>query len=210
MRNAIMSILVIFLVACQTSQDVFMLNDGDLLFCVAETSDMSEAIVKATASNTEMQFDHVALFANIKGKPMVIEASAKYGVCVRNWTDFLADAENGLVVKRINHEADTKAAIDRALSFVGQPYDWSYLPENGKIYCSELIYCSFIDEDGKSLFPAKPMIFRDADGNMPQFWTDLFKQLGEPIPEGIPGTNPNDMAKAPFLNEIQVYTPNKK
>lgn len=207
MRNIILSSLAVLLVACHTHQDAFMPNDGDLLFCVAESSNMSEAIVKATASNDAMQFDHVALFAYIEGAPMVIEASSKKGVCVRSWTDFLADAGNGLVVKRINREADVKAAINRALSFVGQPYDWSYLPENGKMYCSELIYCSFIDANGNSLFQAKPMNFRDTDGNMPRFWIDLFNQLDEPIPEGIPGTNPNDMAKAPFLDEIHIYKP---
>ena len=46
------------------------------------------------------------------------------------------------------------------------------------------------------------MNFRAADGHMPAFWTELFDRLGEPIPEGIPGTNPNDLAKEPVLQEV--------
>ena len=49
------------------------------------------------------------------------------------------------------------------------------------------------------------MNFRNADGTMPQFWTDLFSRLGEPIPEGEPGTNPNDMARSTLLQTVHRY-----
>ena len=38
-----------------------------------------------------------------------------------------------------------------------------------------------------------------ADGTLPQFWTELFAKAGEEIPEGVPGTNPNDMARESIL-----------
>ena len=34
---------------------------------------------------------------------------------------------------------------------------------------------------------------------MPLFWTELFAKAGEEIPEGVPGTNPNDMARESIL-----------
>lgn len=170
---------------------------------------MSEAIVRSTKPDGGMQFDHVAMFATVRDSPVVIEASAKDGVVIRKWDVFLSDAKNGVVVKRINHKVDMKAAVRRAMSFAGQPYDWSYMPGNGKMYCSELIYNSFIDSDGNRLFKEKPMSFRDAEGNTPRFWIELFRKSGEPIPEGIPGTNPNDMAKETFLDEIYIYKPQK-
>ena len=37
---------------------------------------------------------------------------------------------------------------------------------------------------------------------MPRYWVALFEKLGEPIPEGEPGTNPNEMARDPQLVEI--------
>ena len=47
--------------------------------------------------------------------------------------------------------------------------------------------------------------FHGADGTLPQFWADLFDQLGEQVPEGLPGTNPNDMAREELLEEVHRY-----
>ncbi len=46
------------------------------------------------------------------------------------------------------------------------------------------------------------MNFRAADGSMPPFWNELFAKLGEEIPEGLPGTNPNDMSRDTLLTEV--------
>lgn len=61
---------------------------------------------------------------------------------------------------------------------------------------------SYRAENGTPLFTARPMNFRAADGTLPQFWADLFDQLGEQVPEGLPGTNPNDMAREELLEEV--------
>lgn len=55
------------------------------------------------------------------------------------------------------------------------------------------------------LFAASPMNFRDSAGNMPEFWEKLFAKFSEPVPEGVPGTNPNDMAKSPVLTFVRRY-----
>jgi hypothetical protein len=68
-----------------------------------------------------------------------------------------------------------------------------------------LVYQSFINDDGTPVFQAKPMSFRDSEGNIPQFWRDLFKSLGEEIPEGVAGTNPNDMSQEEILTEVYRY-----
>ena len=73
------------------------------------------------------------------------------------------------------------------------------------MYCSELVYESYLGENGTPLFCARPMNFRTADGTLPCFWAELFEQLGESVPEGIPGTNPNDMAKEKILKEVHRY-----
>ena len=44
------------------------------------------------------------------------------------------------------------------------------------------------------------MNFRAADGSL-----ELFAGLGEEIPQDIPGTNPNDMARDPQLKEVARY-----
>lgn len=38
-----------------------------------------------------------------------------------------------------------------------------------------------------------------------RFWAELFAGLGEEIPQDIPGTNPNDMARDPQLKEVTRY-----
>ena len=37
------------------------------------------------------------------------------------------------------------------------------------------------------------MSFRDSKGELPLYWEQLFASLGVPVPEGLPGTNPQDM-----------------
>ena len=106
---------------------------------------------------------------------------------------------------RLKDTAGLAAAVRRARCLLGVPYDYSYRPGREKLYCSELVWESYRAEDGTPLFTARPMNFRAADGTLPQFWADLFDRLGEPVPEGLPGTNPNDMAQEELLEEVHRY-----
>lgn len=111
----------------------------------------------------------------------------------------------GVVVMRIDCDFSVKEAVHRAESMLGLPYDWSYLPDNNKLYCSELIYESYLNPAGDHIFQSRPMNFLSPDGTFPQFWTDLFSTLGEEIPQGTPGTNPNDLAHESCLVEVHRY-----
>lgn len=182
-------------------------QQGDIIFVAAGQGSMSKAIVDATATADTMQFDHVAVFAGSRRRPFVVEASPAKGVVATRWKDFVGKADGCVVVKRLAADYPKKDAITRAMAHVGQPYDWSYMPGNGKTYCSELVEESYLYADSTRIFPSKPMRFRAADGSMPQFWTDLFDRLGEPVPEGVPGTNPNDMARCPLLRTVRIVRP---
>ena len=140
----------------------------------------------------------------------IIEASPEAGVRVCPIDTLLEHAPKingrpGVMVKRLEIDFPVEQAIARAKSYLGQPYDWTYLPDNGKLYCSELIYDSFLDVDGKHIFHAQPMNFRASDGTMPQFWIDLFEELKQEVPEGVPGTNPNDLSRDERLLEVYRY-----
>ena len=207
-RICILTVCAAMLASC--TQENFVPRDGDLLFCTSGNTAMSQAITTATRTRNHIQYDHVAVYANVDGVPSVIEASAQAGVCVVSWEEFIEradriDGKPGIDVMRINEDVDIPAAIDKALSFKGQSYDWYYLPENGMMYCSELIYESFLRRDGSHLFTPAPMNFRDKDGNMPEFWEELFAGLGKEVPEGEPGTNPNDMSMEPVLTLVHRY-----
>lgn len=58
---------------------------------------------------------------------------------------------------------------------------------------------------GASDLSSAPMNFKGADGNFPDFWIELFAEMGQPIPQGEPGTNPNQMAQESILPEVCRY-----
>lgn len=167
---------------------------------------MEEAIVAATAADGSLNYIHVGIALGSEQPDSVLEASTA-GVRIVPLAEFLAGAGRignraAVTAKRLRDTTGVAAAVRRARSLVGTPYDFSFRPANGKLYCSELVWESYRASDGRPLFPARPMRFRAADGTMPRYWTELFEKIGEPIPEGIPGTNPNDMAREPLLEEI--------
>lgn len=201
MHKLIFLIILLFsMSACKNRE--YTPQDCDLIFQLAEATEFSKAITDATAHQDFLKFDHVGLVFVEDGQPKVIEASAKHGVTITSLQAFINDSPAGYVVKRATCNVPTDRIIATMKSHLGEPYDWSYLPNNGKMYCSELIYECFVDYNGEHIFHAKPMNFRNEKGEMPQFWIDLFNKMGEKIPEGVIGTNPNDLSKEVILEEV--------
>ena len=181
---------------------------GDLLFQLTAAEGMTDAILAATERGGAVTFSHVGIVEATAGGAFVVEA---VDTSVRRTPlgEFLArSARRGgrpiAAVGRVRGADSTvvRRALRRAHERLGLPYDDEFLPANGKLYCSELVWESYRTPDGRRRFPARPMNFRAADGSMPAFWTELFERLGEAIPEGEPGTNPNDMAHDPQLYEV--------
>lgn len=186
------------------------LRPGDLLFQAGKTSEMSGAISSATGEDGAINFTHVGIAVPHAGADSVLEATTDGGVRLTELGEFLARSARiggrpAVVAMRLRDTVGVAAAIARARTFLGQPYDYSFRPANGRLYCSELVWESYRAADGTPLFTARPMNFRAADGSMPAFWTELFARLGEPVPEGVPGTNPNDMAQDEKLESIGRY-----
>ncbi|MEG2365917.1 MAG: YiiX/YebB-like N1pC/P60 family cysteine hydrolase [Alistipes sp.] len=181
---------------------------GDLLFQVNKSSKMTDAITATTGNN----YSHVAIAMRCGDADSVLEASSGGGVRTITLDEFLASAAQMhdrplVVVARLRDTTGVAAAaVQRARQYIGQPYDYAYQPRNGRMYCSELIWESYLDRQHSGhLFTARPMNFRDATGKLPDFWVQLFAQQGEPIPEGVIGTNPNDLSKERSLMEVYRY-----
>ena len=66
----------------------------------------------------------------------------------------------------------------------------------------QAVYESFRDKKGNRIFESRPMNFRSADGTYPEYWVKLFDSLGMDIPQGVPGTNPNDMSRSSRLQPL--------
>jgi len=171
---------------------------------------MTGAITVATGEERQLNYSHVGIAVRAGGIDSILEATSDGGVQVTALGDFLARSAriNGrpaVTVMRLRDTTGVAAAIERARKFIGQPYDYSFRPDNGKMYCSELVWESYLAPDGSRLFPARPMNFRATDGSLPRFWAELFAELGEEVPQDIPGTNPNDMAKEAILERTGCY-----
>lgn len=162
---------------------------------------MDEAIVSATGNLT-----HVAIVEiDADGNRWVIDATPQRGVC-RYSLDTLIQDNPGAVflVKRLRDTSGVSRFVDNARRFIGEPYDLSFLPGNDAHYCSELVRDAYRRPDGEYLFEDRPMNFLAPDGSMPSYWESLFGELGMPVPQGIPGTNPQDMSASPLLETVPV------
>ena len=201
MKNTALFLLALLLsVVVQAQQRDWLatLQTGDLLFLNENSSDMEKAITASTG-----EYTHVALVeCDSMDEVWVIEAYPENGVRRIPYAQYerehLLWFSKGICdFYRLTVPFDTAEVIARAKSLIGKPYDYAFLPHNDAYYCSELIEVAF-----GGLFPSKPMNWRDADGNLPEFWQKHFEKLGVTVPEGVPGTNPTDMSRSPLLKKL--------
>lgn len=205
----ILYIGILSVAACTCPRENQRLQTGDLLFQCG-TGAMTEAIAEATGRGETLKFTHVGIAIIGNRCDSVLEATSDGGVRMTSLNDFLNKSAkpNGrpaVVAKRLKDTTGVATAIRRARTLLGLPYDYSFRPDNGRYYCSELVYESYLRPDGTHCFTARPMNFRAPDGTMPHYWTELFERLDEPIPEGVAGTNPNDMSREANLEEIHRW-----
>ena len=193
----LINLLSLLLLTCGLSYSQQVpLMPGDLLF-YEDTAGMGAAVRESTG-----QYTHVALVIEVGDTVWIIDATQRYGVSRRPFLRHPDEDRSYPVAYRMTVTFDTAAVIARAKSFVGQPYDDAFLPDNGRMYCSELIYDCFLDATGKPFFKAQPMNWRDKEGNLPEYWKKHFEKLGMPVPEGVPGTNPTDLSQSPLLQKL--------
>lgn len=214
MKNTVIfaAALLLSLGGCTTGD---RLRSGDLVFVgipmeySLDTDSMDGAIAAATGSG-RLNLIHVAI-AEVRGdSTWIIDATIKHGVDRHPLDTFLADftLRDGsyptFKVMRLKDDANAALYVENAKKFIGQAYDPAFLPDNGAMYCSELVRDSYRDEDGNTVFSEAPMNFKDENGEFPVYWEQLFARLGMAIPQGITGTNPQKMSEEAALTEVGV------
>ena len=196
----------LMLTGCRQSKVV---ETGDLLFVglpmdysvEGDTSSMASAIAATTGDEDQVNYIHVAILEVSGDTTFVIDATLKRGVARYPLDTMKEDfrLKSGdypiFTVKRLKHNRNAARWIENAKGYVGRGYDLSFLPDNEEQYCSELVWNSYLEHDGGHIFTAAPMNFKSADGSYPEYWVWLFSRIGMPIPQGVEGTNPNDMAR---------------
>ena len=193
------------------------LQTGDLVFVgipadySLDHDSMDSAITEATGGQTGLNRIHTAIVeVDAEGQVWIIDATIKYGVDRHPLDTFIKQftLRDGSLpvfeVKRLRDDARAAESVRNAKKYLGQPYDVTFLPDNGACYCTELVYDSYLGEDGTPLFHSAPMNFRNADGEMPRYWEQLFARIGQPVPQGVPGTNPQAMSEEPALRSVNA------
>ena len=178
------------------------LRNGDLVFVCADTAGMDAAISDATAGDNAVNYSHVGIIEKSGRVFYVIDASPKYGVS--RWMLRQFCFENGTChFYRLKGYDNGNEWVAKAKSCIGLPYDFYFLPDNGKYYCSELVEKCCVASDGTPIFKTQPMNFQSPDGTIPEYWVNLFDSLGVEVPQGVPGTNPNDLVKSGMLERVE-------
>jgi hypothetical protein len=84
-----------------------------------------------------------------------------------------------------------RAALGRVKRWVNSPYDEDFLLNNGRFYCSELIYHAFqMANQGQAFFSLHPMYFGAPGTAARRTWETYYHRRNVAIPEGQPGLSP--------------------
>jgi hypothetical protein len=214
---AMLALAVFVLPACQQQQTTAAksfvpIAQGDLLFQETDGHPLAEAIKAVTVGRLGAKFTHVGIFTIEKGQPCVIEAGGK-GVKLTPLAYFMARSRDHagspkVVLARLNPDFQefAPAAVARARALIGRPYDDQFLLENGKFYCSELVYETYLDAKGDHLFAVAPMTFCPPGSSLPHpAWREYFQRKGQPIPEGRLGCNPGGLSGSDKLDIIFAF-----
>ena len=214
-------LLVMLGTSCQqksapVEESTLLVQNGDLLFVglpydftIGDSTSMCDAITAATGQDSGINYIHVAILeVDNNDSVWVIDATLKHGVDRYPFSTFLNDftLEDGSYpqfdIMRLKDNTKAADYVENAKTFCGRAYDVYFLPNNDEQYCSELVRNAYRDDTTSYIFSEAPMNFQASDGTFPPYWVYLFNLINQPIPQGLPGTNPNSMSKEPCLMKV--------
>ncbi|KOS06706.1 hypothetical protein AM493_12190 [Flavobacterium akiainvivens] len=195
-----MKVIIIFLLGLTTAfaQNI-ELKDGDLIFQDMDCGPLCDAIEAVTEGYNGTDYSHMGMVYHRNDTLYIIEAAGS-AVRLTTFEKFKKNTTKPMLVARL--QAEYNSLIPQAISFsmmqMGVPYDDEYVYNNGKYYCSELIYDAFMFANGgRPFFTLEPMTYKQPGTNafFPA-WVDYYKKIGKTIPEGLPGCNPGGISKS--------------
>lgn len=205
-RIAVMLCLLILLFTqCTARQNTVQLQNGDLLFVTAKETGLSGAINNVTQKQKTASFDHIGILEKVGKKLFVLHAAPKEGSQKQSLKDFAEDQkrdQQNIVVYRLKSEYQKSipAAIEKAHSMLGKPYNFNYILDEGSYYCSDFVERAFRKDH---IFKLEPMTFMDPKtGKINTFWEEFYTKKNLKVPEGEPGCNPNGLAGSEKLERV--------
>lgn len=178
---------------------------GDLIFQNISCGDMCDAINAVTKGFEDHKFNHVGIVYLRNDSAFVIEAIGQ-DVHMIKLKQFLSRTKAPHYIGRVKQDFEqlVPAALEFSLKQIGIKYDDEFLYDNGKYYCSELIYDAYkAANNNKPFFELFPMTYKQpgSDTYFP-VWVSYFKKLNMEIPEGKPGCNPGGMS---LSDKVEVF-----
>lgn len=181
------------------AQSLPKLKTGDLLFQNLDCGPLCDAIEEVTDGYLGNDFSHIGL-VYIKGDSTFVIEAIGADVHLTPLNSFASRYGNKVFAGRVKspYEKIATQAVSTALTYIGTPYDDVFLYDNGKYYCSEMIYDAFKKANGgKPFFTLEPMTFRPP-GKKEYYpvWISYYEKLNAPIPQGEPGINPGGISRS--------------
>jgi len=172
------------------------LESGDLVFLDLDCGELCEAMAAVTAEQHGVPgpaLSHVGLLERERGALFVLEAWPRGGVTRRPLAEVLARVRgaegrrHGFRFGRLRPErrALGRAAVQAARELLGAPYDEDFLVENGRLYCSELVYLAL-----RPALRLSPMFFGRPGTPEREVWERYYRARGRVVPDGAPGISP--------------------
>ncbi|HRO42905.1 MAG TPA: YiiX/YebB-like N1pC/P60 family cysteine hydrolase [Flavipsychrobacter sp.] len=199
-----LTVVILLWSTCSSAQlwRDFKYQSGDLVFQDLDCGALCDAIEAVTPALGQKHFSHVGLVYVARDSIYVIEAIDKdvHLTSIQNFLNRQRDTTGNpkVVVGRLKkaHQRLNARALGFALQQRGKPYDDAFLYNNGKYYCSELIYDAYLHaNEDRPFFNLYPMTFMDpATGKTYPVWKTYFKNLKMTLPEGKQGCNPGSIA----------------
>jgi len=187
-------ILCISLCACSSVAN-YEPKEGDVIFQSLPNGDIVDAIEGAT----ESPYSHVGIVVKTEKGWFVREAIGD--VHDTRLTKFLARGRNGKYdVYRLKkeYEGSISKIILATEKYIGLPYDIRYRMDDDFIYCSELVYKSFLDATGSKM----GVLVSLGSLNWGKYESLIVEIEGGSVPVNRMMITPRDLAKARQLKLV--------
>ena len=150
MRFILFIISMLLLAGCGNSIDVANLQEGDVVFIESQSS-QSPYIKVGTMS----KWTHCGVVVNTPEGLKILEASKT--VRLTPFAKFIGSAKNdNWSVKRPDQKLEKSISYSK---YLGMPYDLEFKFNNGKMYCSELVWLIYKDQGIELCEPRKVSSF---------------------------------------------------
>ena len=123
------------------------LQEGDVVFQISQ-SKQSPKVALATGS----QWTHCGVIVMKNDKPYVLEASSV--VKLTPWDEWKQRGKSGITSMKRYSDEPLKISYKK---YLGKSYDLAFKFDNGKWYCSELVYDIYLNQFGVKLCEPRPV-----------------------------------------------------